>query len=197
MGTPRHLILWRILLPGALLSIFTGVRIALGFCFVLTISAEMIAAKTRHRQADLPLRRERRLCAHVRRAAGGRDRRLCRRPRAAGCDAPPPALARFRFTRRTPMAERADASASIARRRCGRRLLYSLSAAARARRCGKRWRGRPGPAAVPAERHHACCEQFWVLLFEGEIVVPLLVSLYRAFAGLALAVVFGVLWPAS
>jgi ABC-type nitrate/sulfonate/bicarbonate transport system permease component len=46
MGTPHHLILWRILLPGSLLSIFTGVRIALGFCFVLTISAEMIAAKT-------------------------------------------------------------------------------------------------------------------------------------------------------
>jgi ABC-type nitrate/sulfonate/bicarbonate transport system permease component len=45
MGTPRHLILWRILLPSALLPIFTGVRIALGFCFVLTISAEMIAAK--------------------------------------------------------------------------------------------------------------------------------------------------------
>jgi ABC-type nitrate/sulfonate/bicarbonate transport system permease component len=36
-------------------------------------------------------------------------------------------------------------------------------------------------------------EQFWVLLFEGEIIVPLLVSLYRAFAGLALAVVLGVL----
>ena len=31
---------------GALLSIFTGIRIALGFCFVLTISAEMIAART-------------------------------------------------------------------------------------------------------------------------------------------------------
>jgi NitT/TauT family transport system permease protein len=46
MGTPHRLILWRILLPSALLSIFTGIRIALGFCFVLTISAEMIAAKT-------------------------------------------------------------------------------------------------------------------------------------------------------
>ena len=46
MGTPRHLILWRVLLPGSLLSILTGVRIALGFCFVLTISAEMIAART-------------------------------------------------------------------------------------------------------------------------------------------------------
>jgi ABC-type nitrate/sulfonate/bicarbonate transport system permease component len=46
MGTPRYAILWRIMLPGSLLSILTGVRIALGFCFVLTISAEMIAAKT-------------------------------------------------------------------------------------------------------------------------------------------------------
>jgi ABC-type nitrate/sulfonate/bicarbonate transport system permease component len=46
MGTPHRLLLWRILLPASLLSIFTGVRIALGFCFVLTISAEMIAAKT-------------------------------------------------------------------------------------------------------------------------------------------------------
>jgi ABC-type nitrate/sulfonate/bicarbonate transport system permease component len=36
-------------------------------------------------------------------------------------------------------------------------------------------------------------EQFWVLLLDGEIVVPLLVSLYRAFAGLALAVLLGVL----
>jgi NitT/TauT family transport system permease protein len=46
MGTPRHQILWRVLLPGSLLSILTGVRIALGFCFVLTISAEMIASRT-------------------------------------------------------------------------------------------------------------------------------------------------------
>jgi ABC-type nitrate/sulfonate/bicarbonate transport system permease component len=46
MGTPRHLILWRIMIPGAMHSILTGVRMALGFCFVLTISAEMIAAKT-------------------------------------------------------------------------------------------------------------------------------------------------------
>jgi NitT/TauT family transport system permease protein len=46
MGTPQYMILWRVLLPSSLLSILTGVRIALGFCFVLTISAEMIAAKT-------------------------------------------------------------------------------------------------------------------------------------------------------
>src|SRR5271166_6333321 len=36
-------------------------------------------------------------------------------------------------------------------------------------------------------------EQFWILLRDGEIVAPLLVSLYRAFAGLALAVMAGVL----
>ncbi len=36
-------------------------------------------------------------------------------------------------------------------------------------------------------------QQFWVLLFQGEIIVPLLVSLYRAFAGLVIAVVIGVL----
>jgi ABC-type nitrate/sulfonate/bicarbonate transport system permease component len=35
-------------------------------------------------------------------------------------------------------------------------------------------------------------DQFWVLLRDGEIVVPLVVSLYRAFAGLALAVIAGV-----
>jgi ABC-type nitrate/sulfonate/bicarbonate transport system permease component len=39
----------------------------------------------------------------------------------------------------------------------------------------------------------AVLEQFWILLVKGEIVVPLMVSLYRAFAGLILAVVFGVL----
>ena len=45
MGTPTRTIAWRILLPAASVSIFTGIRIALGFCFVLTISSEMIAAK--------------------------------------------------------------------------------------------------------------------------------------------------------
>lgn len=35
-------------------------------------------------------------------------------------------------------------------------------------------------------------EQFWTLLQEGEIVAPLLTSLLRAFAGLALAVMLGV-----
>ncbi|MGA9007290.1 MAG: ABC transporter permease [Xanthobacteraceae bacterium] len=46
MGTPERALLWRVLFPASLGSILTGVRIALSFCFVLTISAEMIAAKT-------------------------------------------------------------------------------------------------------------------------------------------------------
>jgi NitT/TauT family transport system permease protein len=46
MGTARSRILTRILVPAAALSILTGVRIALGFSWVLTISAEMLAAKT-------------------------------------------------------------------------------------------------------------------------------------------------------
>lgn len=46
MGTSRAAILRRILMPAAMLPILTGVRIALGFSWVLTISAEMIAAKT-------------------------------------------------------------------------------------------------------------------------------------------------------
>jgi NitT/TauT family transport system permease protein len=45
MGTPQRLILWRIRLPFALLPILTGIRIALGFSFVLTISSEMIATR--------------------------------------------------------------------------------------------------------------------------------------------------------
>lgn len=45
MGTPKHRMLWSIMLPASSMSILTGVRIALGFSFVLTISAEMIASK--------------------------------------------------------------------------------------------------------------------------------------------------------
>lgn len=45
MGTTRTQILRRILLPASMLHIFTGMRIALGFSWVLTISAEMMAAK--------------------------------------------------------------------------------------------------------------------------------------------------------
>lgn len=46
MGTSRAAILRRVMLPAASLHILTGVRIALGFSWVLTISAEMIAART-------------------------------------------------------------------------------------------------------------------------------------------------------
>ena len=44
MGTPPGTLLWRIMIPAALPLILTGVRIALGFSFVLTVSAEMIAS---------------------------------------------------------------------------------------------------------------------------------------------------------
>lgn len=45
-GTPLHRILIRVLLPASAPQILTGVRIALGFSWVLTLSAEMIAAKS-------------------------------------------------------------------------------------------------------------------------------------------------------
>lgn len=45
-GTPFHRILTRVLLPASAPYILTGVRIALGFSWVLTLSAEMIAAKS-------------------------------------------------------------------------------------------------------------------------------------------------------
>jgi len=44
MGTPPGRLLWRVMIPAALPLILTGVRIALGFSFVLTVSAEMIAS---------------------------------------------------------------------------------------------------------------------------------------------------------
>ena len=44
LGTPPPLLFWRVILPAALPSIATGVRIALGFSYVLTVSAEMIAS---------------------------------------------------------------------------------------------------------------------------------------------------------
>ncbi|MFA5488604.1 MAG: ABC transporter permease [Candidimonas sp.] len=45
MGTGPRRLLVNILLPAATASIFNGVRIGLGYCFVLVISAEMIATK--------------------------------------------------------------------------------------------------------------------------------------------------------
>jgi NitT/TauT family transport system permease protein len=44
LGSTRRQVLWRVLLPHALPDIFTGLRIALGFSFVVAISAEMIAS---------------------------------------------------------------------------------------------------------------------------------------------------------
>ncbi len=44
MGTPERTLFRKILLPAAMDSILTGVRIALGFAFVLTVSSEMIAS---------------------------------------------------------------------------------------------------------------------------------------------------------
>ncbi len=40
---PREM-LWQVFLPHALPDIFTGLRVALGFSFVLAISSEMIAS---------------------------------------------------------------------------------------------------------------------------------------------------------
>jgi ABC-type nitrate/sulfonate/bicarbonate transport system permease component len=53
------------------------------------------------------------------------------------------------------------------------------------------WAGLVRPLFLPSLTD--VLEQFWVLLRDGEIVVPLITSLYRAFAGLALAVIAGVL----
>jgi NitT/TauT family transport system permease protein len=44
LGTSARNMLWRVFLPHALPDIFTGLRIALGFSFVLAISSEMIAS---------------------------------------------------------------------------------------------------------------------------------------------------------
>jgi NitT/TauT family transport system permease protein len=46
MGYTRRQMLWSIFLPHALPDILTGLRIALGFSFVLAISSEMIAANS-------------------------------------------------------------------------------------------------------------------------------------------------------
>jgi ABC-type nitrate/sulfonate/bicarbonate transport system permease component len=44
LGTSPKGMLWRVFLPHALPDIFTGLRVALGFSFVLAISSEMIAS---------------------------------------------------------------------------------------------------------------------------------------------------------
>jgi NitT/TauT family transport system permease protein len=44
LGTPRVKLLGRIIIPAASHSILTGIRIALGFSFIITIAAEMIVS---------------------------------------------------------------------------------------------------------------------------------------------------------
>ena len=46
MGTPPWRIVQTVILPASLRAILTGLRIALGFSFVLATSAEMIAANS-------------------------------------------------------------------------------------------------------------------------------------------------------
>ena len=46
MGTPGRVVLWRILLPASLPASLTGLRIALGFTFVIGIATEMLAANS-------------------------------------------------------------------------------------------------------------------------------------------------------
>ena len=46
MGTPDRVVLWRILLPASLQESLTGLRIALGFTFVIGIATEMLAANS-------------------------------------------------------------------------------------------------------------------------------------------------------
>jgi NitT/TauT family transport system permease protein len=44
LGTSSRKLLWQVFLPHALPDVFTGMRIALGFSFVVALSAEMIAS---------------------------------------------------------------------------------------------------------------------------------------------------------
>jgi ABC-type nitrate/sulfonate/bicarbonate transport system permease component len=46
MGTPPRLVLWRVLLPASLQASLTGLRIALGFTFVIGVATEMLAANS-------------------------------------------------------------------------------------------------------------------------------------------------------
>jgi NitT/TauT family transport system permease protein len=46
MGVAERRLLWKVLLPASQHAILTGLRIALGFSFVIAIAAEMIAAHT-------------------------------------------------------------------------------------------------------------------------------------------------------
>jgi ABC-type nitrate/sulfonate/bicarbonate transport system permease component len=45
LGTPPHKLLYRVVLPAALPSIFTGLRLGMGIAWVLVIVSEMLAVK--------------------------------------------------------------------------------------------------------------------------------------------------------
>lgn len=46
LGTPRHRLLTEVVLPGAMPSVFVGLRLAIGVAWVLVIVAEMVAVKS-------------------------------------------------------------------------------------------------------------------------------------------------------
>jgi NitT/TauT family transport system permease protein len=46
LGTRRHMLLPRVVVPAALPSIFTGLRLGIGIAWVLVIVAEMLAVKS-------------------------------------------------------------------------------------------------------------------------------------------------------
>jgi NitT/TauT family transport system permease protein len=46
LGTPRRKLLWRVVLPSALPSIFTGLRLGVGVAWVLVVVAEMVAVRS-------------------------------------------------------------------------------------------------------------------------------------------------------
>ena len=44
MGASRWQVIWHVIVPGAMPEIFTGMRIAIGFCWTTLFAAEMVAA---------------------------------------------------------------------------------------------------------------------------------------------------------
>jgi NitT/TauT family transport system permease protein len=46
LGTRPHRVLWRVVLPGALPGVFTGMRIGLGFAWVVVVVGETVGVQT-------------------------------------------------------------------------------------------------------------------------------------------------------
>lgn len=46
LGTPRHRVLWRVVLPAALPSVYAGARIGLGFAWVVVVVGETVGVQT-------------------------------------------------------------------------------------------------------------------------------------------------------